>query len=103
MATANFKRLGRKQMYLINKMVIEDYYIVRTLDLRDMSVVISLEDEHGNTDRDITEKELSALIDRGILLSVDGYKCDTLEQQQYFINEEYAKEAMNACCKALKL
>lgn len=98
LAAGVFSRLGKKQKEIINKIVLDDYYILKTLDTRDMSVTISLVDDAGNHDRDLTENELKVLFDRGFLLNADVSRCLQLEQEKFWLDEQYAEAAMNACC-----
>ena len=95
LAAGVFSRLGKNQKEIINKIVIDDYYILKTLDTRDMSVTISLVDDAGNHDRDLTENELKALFDRGFLLNADVSRCLQLEQEKFWLDEQYAEAAMN--------
>jgi len=98
LAAGVFSRLGKNQKEIINKIVRDDYYILKTLDTRDMSITISLVDDAGNHDRDLTENELKALFDRGFLLNADVSRCLQLQQEKFWLDEQYAEAAMNACC-----
>ena len=97
MKLPNFDRLGLRQKYIVNQIAENDYYILKTLDTRDMSVTITLLDDSGNIDRDLSEKELQALWNRGFLLSADVSRCLELVQEKFLLNEIFAEEAMNAC------
>jgi hypothetical protein len=98
LASGVFSRIGKNQKYIINKIVLDDYYILKTLDTRDMSMSITLIDDAGNQDRDLSENELKALFDRGIFLNADVSRCSELVQEKFWLNETYAEAAMNACC-----
>ena len=98
LAAGVFHRLGLRQKHIIKQIVENDYYILKTLDTRDMSVTITLIDDADNHDRDLTEKELQALWKRGFLLNKDVSMCLELIQEKFYLNEKFADEAMNACC-----
>lgn len=92
-----FSRIGKTQKEIINKIVIDDYYILKTVDTRTMETTISLVDEWGNHDRDLSETQLTALVDRKILLAKDVSRCLQLDQTKFWIDERHAEAAMNAC------
>lgn len=98
LAAGDFSRLGLRQKHIVKQLVSNDYYILKTFDTRDMSTTISLQDEWGNQDRDLSESELQALWKRGILLNADVSMCLELMQEKFWLNEQFAEEALNACC-----
>ncbi|HNU47780.1 MAG TPA: hypothetical protein PKM40_03040 [Bacteroidia bacterium] len=98
LAAGDFSRLGLRQKHIVKQLVENDYYILKTLDTRDMSITISLQDEWGNQDRDLSESELQALWKRGILLNADVSMCLELIQEKFWLNEQFAEDALNACC-----
>jgi len=98
LAAGDFSRLGLRQKHIVNQMAENDYYILKTLDTRDMSTTISLIDEWHNHDRNLSESELRALWKRGILLNADVSMCLELVQEKFWLNEAFAEEALNACC-----
>jgi len=98
LAAGVFQKLGLRQKHIIKQIVENDYYILKTLDTRDMSVTITLIDDADNHERDLTEKELQALWKRGFLLKKDVSMCLELIQEKFYLNEKFADEAMNACC-----
>jgi len=98
LAAGVFSKLGLRQKHIIKQIVENDYFILKTLDTRDMSVTITLIDDADNYDRDLTEKELQALWNRGFLLNKDVSMCLELIQEKFYLNEKFADEAMNACC-----
>ena len=98
LAAGDFSRLGLRQKHIVKQLVENDYYILKTVDTRDMSVTITLLDEWGNTDRDLSESELQALWKRGFLLNADVSMCLELIQEKFWLNEQFAEEALNACC-----
>ena len=97
LAAGDFSRLGLRQKHIVKQLVENDYYILKTLDTRDMSVTIILLDEWGNTDRDLSENELQALWKRGFLLNADMSMCLELVQEKFWLNEQFADDALNAC------
>lgn len=98
LAAGNFRKLGLRQKHIVNQMAENDYYIIKTLDTRDMSTTILLIDEWHNHDRDLSESELQALWKRGILLNADVSMCLELVQEKFWLNEAFSEEALNACC-----
>lgn len=96
--TPDFSKLGRVQKYIIKKMVEDDYYLLRTFDVRDMTVTVTLLDDEGEEARNLTEKELQALVKRGILCQETAPGSLEVENEKFYINEAFATEAMNACC-----
>ena len=92
----DFRRLGVKQKHIVKQIVENDYYILKTLDTRDMSVTITLTDDADNYDRDLTESELQALFNRGFLLNKDVSMCLQLVQEKFYLNESFSGEALNA-------
>lgn len=98
LAAGVFHKLGIRQKHIIKLIVENDFFILKTLDTRDMSVTIELVDEFDNYDRSLTEKELQALWKRGFLLNKDVSMCLELIQEKFYLNEKFADEAMNACC-----
>lgn len=98
LAAGAFSRLGKHQKEIINKIVIDDYYILKTLDTRDMTTFISLIDEYGNYDRDLSEKELQSLYNRGFLIKSDVSRCIELQQEKFLVDEQFVEELLNACC-----
>ena len=97
LAAGDFSRLGLRQKHIVKQLVENDYYILKTFDTRDMSTTISLQDEWGNQDRDLSESELQALWKRGILLNADVSMCLELMQEKFWLNKQFADEALNAC------
>lgn len=92
-----FSRLGKTQKEIINKIVIDDYYIIKTLDTGTMKTTISLVDDFGNHDRDLSAAQLNSLIDRKVLLAKDVSRSLVLERVKFWIDERHAEKAMNAC------
>jgi len=81
-----FRKLGIRQKYIVKQMLENDYYILKTLDTRDMSVTITLTDYADNDDRDLTQIELQALVKRGLLLSKNVSLCVELIQEKFYLN-----------------
>ena len=81
-----FRKLGIRQKYIVTQMLENDYYILKTLDTRDMSVTITLTDDADNDDRDLTQIELQALVKRGLLLSKNVSLCVELIQEKFYLN-----------------
>ncbi len=92
-----FSRLGKRQKHIVIQMVENDYYILKTRDTRDRTTTITLMGEWGNLDRDLSENELKALWERGLLLTADVSKCLELIQRKFFLNERFAEDALNVC------
>ena len=83
-----FRKLGIRQKYIVKQMLENDYYILKTLDTRDMSVTITLTDYADNDDRDLTEIELQALVKRGLLLSKNVSLCVQFIQEKFYLNPD---------------
>jgi len=83
-----FRKLGIRQKYIVTQMLENDYYILKTLDTRDMSVTITLTDDADNDDRDLTQIELQALVKRGLLLSKNVSLCVELIQEKFYLNPD---------------
>ena len=81
-----FRKLGIRQKYILKQMLENDYYILKTLDTRDMSVTITLTDGADNDDRDLTQIELQALVKRGLLLSKNFSLCVQFRHEKFYLN-----------------
>lgn len=94
---ANFKKLGLKQKYILKQMVVNDYFILKTINTTDNTTTISLIDDWHNYDIDLSDKDLKSIVKRGFLLSADISKCLEFIQEKFWLNELFVNEALNAC------
>ncbi len=91
-----FSKLGKKQKHILKMIVVEDYYILRTFDIRYQSTTFILTDDALNWDCSLSEKEFYSLWNRGFLLSEDLSTSILLEEEKIYLNEKFAEEALNA-------
>jgi hypothetical protein len=84
-----FYALGKKQRSILNKMFIDDYFILITTDINISETSISLVDDYGNHDRDLTIDDFERILKRGVLLNADVSKSLQLKQEKYWFNERY--------------
>lgn len=93
-----FAGLGKRQKYIVNKMVLDDYFILETLDTSNFHTTIELVDDYSNYDIKLTKQELDALFKRGFLEHERIRMSLQLEQDKYYFKEEFVEYALNFCC-----
>lgn len=97
LAAGVFHHLGKRQKKIINLIVMDDYYILKTV-WNDGSHSLNLQDDFGNIEMSLSESDFQKLLKRGFLKHEDVTMSLEAQQDKFYLDDRYAYEAMNACC-----
>lgn len=98
MKHTRYYKLGVVQKHILQKMVFDDYYILKTFDNQTLETSIDLVDDHGNYEMKIPHKTLLSFIDRSFVEQKDVSQCLELQQTKFYVPEHEVGMLINFIC-----